>query len=488
MATNTTLEPHIRDAVTNLMLDDNTRAGMLDAPSNVVGLLRAYLEQALVDPESMYAYLSYLQSLGIRYPFRHSDLMEPATQDRVLRDGLKCLTSKELAELALNPIQLLDLRERLFENETSDYWWPVFRQFNPEVAAVSDALEQRGDERENASQAKSRRQQEQALAGAYFGEQASEQPISPETEPRELWTVSVSLESPSIEWFEVADSQKQKADSRKTVEIVFAWYAHRTPCELEVRPSLPLLLTNRSVCSARLLDSQGHEIRTAEVEAPKLRFVLTGEELSRSATLELDYSQAGRYHLRLQVTLSRPGTAARGSHSLNMTDLALRGRTTELEREFRSCLPALLDRINIAKRERSDALCDALVALVVKNSRNLEGRRFRECLPGWIEEFLTQRGLAGIRRLENEDWEAVLTEVATNRALARVEEALQPKLPSWFADFIRMVKEKPLGERIPLRSIPEDVSNYPGFVTCQRAFDHEATAAYQQLERFWELN
>lgn len=179
---------------------------------------------------------------------------------------------------------------------------------------------------------------------------------------------------------------------------------------------------------------------------------------------------------------------ARANQSLNMTDLALRGRISELEREFRSCLPALLDQINVPRRERSNAFCDALVALIVQNSRNLEGRRFRACLAGWIDEFLSQRGFAVVKRLEDEDWEAVLTEVATNRALTRMEEALQPKPPDWFADFRRMVMEKPLGERIPLRSALDGMSERAEFASCQRVFDQEAVAAYRRLERFWELN
>ena len=172
---------------------------------------------------------------------------------------------------------------------------------------------------------------------------------------------------------------------------------------------------------------------------------------------------------------------------LNMTDLALTGESGELERAFRECLPEILNHIHLPIRERSVAFCNALVADVMQQSRNLQGSRFREALPNWLTDFAAQRGIVGVKRLDMEDWKAILTEVASGRALARVEQELGEDGSGFFTRFKLAVLKTSISDRIPLRLGDSELQAESNYSAWQLAFDRVAAYEYEREIKSWEL-
>lgn len=304
MNTHTGLDPQFRNAVSNLVIDDHSAAD-LAVPLHLEPVIRQGLEQVLTDPDSMFLYLKYLDSLKVRYPFKHRDLLDEPLQEQVVQRGLECLTPRGLAVLALNPFQLLDLRDRLAEDDPSDHWWPIIRRHNREARVVAEAFDEYAQDLETVLRGEAHVEHGSALAGAYFGERSAEEETPREAEHRDLWTGTLPLEDDSVEWLEVADSERQELDSTKTVEIEFAWYPERPAGGLEVRLSAPLLLTNRVVCVAWLQDAHGARLGEAKMVGPKLCFTITEEQLAGASRLEFDYTHPDRYRLRFHVPLKQ---------------------------------------------------------------------------------------------------------------------------------------------------------------------------------------
>ncbi len=185
------------------------------------------------------------------------------------------------------------------------------------------------------------------------------------------------------------------------------------------------------------------------------------------------------------LAAERPDTG--GTRGPNMTDLAMAGESSALELAFRECLPELLNRVQIPIRERSVAFCNALVAYVMQQSRNLQGRRFREALPDWLTDFATQRGIVEVKRLDVNDWKVILTEAASSRALACVEQEFGESNSEFFARFKLAVLNTSTSDRIPLGLGDSDLWADSSFLVYQRTYDRVAASEYEREIHLWEV-
>ncbi len=145
---------------------------------------------------------------------------------------------------------------------------------------------------------------------------------------------------------------------------------------------------------------------------------------------------------------------ARVGEPIGFTRLAERGDWHGLASRLRPYLPEVLRTVGL-----DESLHDRLLDFIVEKSRVLASRkrRFRELMPGWLEEFAVHAGLRSLPHpLRQEDWEGII-----DRAVMRLvlddesegepewarrfrETARRSKTGSW-QDLLRL----PLPETIP---------------------------------------
>ena len=311
MNTTETLNSEWKDAITNLVIDDQIPNPRLTVPAQSLTVVREGLEQTLVMPETMQAYLTLLNSLNVRHPFRHDELLEETRREEVLESGLDGLSPHELAILALNPLQLLDVRDGLIDDDLSDYWLSVAERHDPDLVRLSELFDDY--RQELASQAESARAPE--LAAAYFG-QVDDSPASTvETkETGETWDVTVSLDdTAAVRWLRVDDEKFKSELSSDELIIDFEWHPTAESPYLDMRLNAPLLLTSSVNCSAMLLDAQGNVLINSKQQpiagkrdGQMMQFAITADDLDRATQVQLSIDRPGNYHLQLQVSTSRP--------------------------------------------------------------------------------------------------------------------------------------------------------------------------------------
>jgi hypothetical protein len=120
------LDPRLQQAVARL--SDELRRGP-GAPFQVsedLPVLREGLERVLCDRDYLVPYLRQLDRL-LKRPLPYREVMSEQRQQEVCEHGLGCLEPRELTVLALNPHQLLDLRDTILDY-FPEYWRGVARQ------------------------------------------------------------------------------------------------------------------------------------------------------------------------------------------------------------------------------------------------------------------------------------------------------------------------------------------------------------------------
>ncbi|MFH1921867.1 MAG: hypothetical protein ABIP48_18530 [Planctomycetota bacterium] len=113
----------------------------------------------------------------------------------------------------------------------------------------------------------------------------------------------------------------------------------------------------------------------------------------------------------------------------NFTSLAQSGRLDELITRLRPWLPVLLQHVGL-----SEGLAESLLGFIQARTSQMGGRRFRECLSEWLEEFAEgQKQGQAVRALRAEDWRLMLE----RGAACRVLEEERSDEPDWAGDFRR---------------------------------------------------
>lgn len=92
------------------------------APDYVRSQLETELKMALLDQNGLTEYLKVLQEVLQRQPIDER-VLEGESLHGVLSNGLSALSDRELVRLALNPLALMNLFDRILDtDEPSQYW------------------------------------------------------------------------------------------------------------------------------------------------------------------------------------------------------------------------------------------------------------------------------------------------------------------------------------------------------------------------------
>jgi hypothetical protein len=136
------------------------------------------------------------------------------------------------------------------------------------------------------------------------------------------------------------------------------------------------------------------------------------------------------------------------------TDMLSTGRWPALEERLRPYLPAVLRFVGL---EREPA--EGVLAYVLQRAReDTTGKRFRDLLPAWLEDYARFRGLDGLPRpLRIDDWLALIEEGAVQLVLAREE----PTEPDWAQQFRRGALAQRVGSwpEVELLAPPEQAGS-----------------------------
>jgi len=266
--------------------------------------LREALSRAVADPDSMRDYLRYLQQMGIKHPFPYNELMDWDRTAEMIEQGLECLTPTELAVLALNPLQLLDLRDRLAEEEElSDAWWPIFRQYNPLAATIAEAFDEYADELQELLQESPSAGVQRELAGAYFGEQPPEQTSEPQPPGRSVWTVKRPVAAVVVAWREMIAPEFQRNHEHDELIVEFDRIAQGESCEFCVRLGRPLTLTSKVTCQSELRDDADQCLAEGRHDAGSLVFSVDAERLSLATCVWIQYRHPERCDLEIRIPI-----------------------------------------------------------------------------------------------------------------------------------------------------------------------------------------
>ncbi len=128
------------------------------------------------------------------------------------------------------------------------------------------------------------------------------------------------------------------------------------------------------------------------------------------------------------------GELARSGEPTGFTTLVGRQDWSELAGRLRPYLPEVLRTVGL-----DEALRDPLLEIILKRARTLDSRerRFRELLPGWLEEFAVQAGIGPLPHpLRQEDWEAIIDRAVLRIVLDQEREGE----PEWVRQFRRTAR------------------------------------------------
>ena len=136
--------------------------------------------------------------------------------------------------------------------------------------------------------------------------------------------------------------------------------------------------------------------------------------------------------LQAELLTSVPGAGATprlvaedtGHEPTNFTQLAIERRWPELQERLRPCLPELIQFVGL-KGASSDDLLQFLLKRA--QSAGVGPLRFRELLPGWLEEYAGRMRLSPPRPLRPEDWVTFIRRAAVRLVL----DAVPSGEPGW---------------------------------------------------------
>ncbi len=300
--------PEFKDAITNLVLEDGLgRQPIVSLETRPV--VQAGLERAVVDPSSLRAFLGYLEDTHrVRHPFKRSDLLPPKKLDEILAEGLACLSPAELAELALNPLQLMDVGDQLAEREPSEHWLSIIWRYNREAALLAEVFDEHREELDAIFAPGESARESRQLVGAFGDRDTNATDTGRPSTAQRPWHEEVPLAGANVEWLQVIDQVKADADRQRTVRVDFAWQpiTSGSPRMLCVRLGAPLLVAGSSNADVSLLDADGQTIVSGERHATEFRLSLAPADEPRARQLQVIYNREGKYRIRLTVPFSPP--------------------------------------------------------------------------------------------------------------------------------------------------------------------------------------
>lgn len=292
-----------RDAIVNLRLDDrNGRPLTLSA--EVRPIAQVGLDRALVDPLSLRAYLVFLDRQGVHHPYRRGELLPIEIADDVLKHGLSKLSPMQLAELALNPLQLMDLADQLNEQTPSEHWLPIIWKHNREAALLAEVFDEHREELDAILVPTKSPSRSRELVAAFGDDDDSSSPTVP-AEPKvgTSWHKNLPLNGPNVEWLEVIDTAKAQADRQRLVRIDFRWQQHSPSPVLSVRLGAPLLLSGPCRAQVWSLDATGQTIAEGKPHETEFHVELAPDDRLRVRQLKVIYDRPGKYRIQVVVPL-----------------------------------------------------------------------------------------------------------------------------------------------------------------------------------------
>ena len=293
-----------KNALTDLVLDDGLgRVPTVSGESRSV--VQSGLERAIVDTPSLRDYLGYLDhNHRVRHPFKHSELLSSERVVQILADGLDSLTNAELAELALSPLQLMDISDQLGEQEPSKHWLQIIWLHNPEAALLSEVFDEHREELDAIFAPTKSPSRSRELVAAFGDDDDSSSPTVP-AEPTvgTSWHKELPLNGPNVKWLEVIDAAKAQADRQRLVRIDFQWQQHSPSLVLSVRLGTPLLLAGQCCGQVWLLDAAGQTVAEGKPHETEFHVELAPDDRLRVRQLKVIYDRPGKYRIQVKVPL-----------------------------------------------------------------------------------------------------------------------------------------------------------------------------------------
>lgn len=174
---------------------------------------------------------------------------------------------------------------------------------------------------------------------------------------------------------------------------------------------------------------------------------------------------------------------ARMGEPTGFTRLAERGDWHGLASRLRPYLPEVLRTVGL-----DESLHDRLLDFIVEKSRVLASRkrRFRELMPGWLEEFAVHAGLRSLPHpLRQEDWEGIIDRAVMRLVLDDESEGE----PEWARRFRETARRSKTGSwqdllRLPL---PETIPSTPALQRFRRDLIAQIQRERAEAFRIFEL-
>jgi hypothetical protein len=169
-------------------------------------------------------------------------------------------------------------------------------------------------------------------------------------------------------------------------------------------------------------------------------------EPGRLAALTRDADALRQLHHALTADDTEDDTEAVPAPS-GFTALAARGAWEELGARLRPHLPYLLMHVGLPA-----AMADPLHEFLVRRARGAGtgARRFRELVPGWLDEFARESGLdVRLRPLREEDWVRII-EWSTVQLVLEEHPAGEP---AWARSFRRAARDRGVASRRELAAV-----------------------------------
>ena len=275
--------------------------------------MRSGLEQALVEPSAMYAYLHYLNHTHhVQVSSGPSNLLPNERVDQILAEGLDCLSPEELAEFAINPLQLLDVRDQLEDEEPCEHWLSIFARDNCEFAEMAEVLDGPSVTAAKASFPPTRRAAKRHPLMAFDSVDDRLSPsVSSDLTTGRNWFVEIPLNSSKVEpnsskveWLDVIDAAQTQQDQQRTVRIDFQWQPDSPSSVLTVRLGAPLLLAGQCHGEVLLLDEAGKTVAEGQRHETEFHVKLAPADPLRVRQLKVIYDRPGKYRVQITIPLS----------------------------------------------------------------------------------------------------------------------------------------------------------------------------------------
>ena len=273
MAARLTLDPALRDAITDTIL--SSRPGMRTEyepeTTRRREILRDGIERAIADPEYFTLYMRQLDHVLSRpLPDNLRELLPEEREEAVLISGLRVLRADEIDQMALSPYQMSQVQRAVFDGPEIPMYWVdaidramsrslqechVPRRRVEEIvdAAFAAAGMARPSRRETATDKTNADETELAPAAFGTGHEQATGPL-----PNALnWTDEIPFAS--MEILAVHDPKELELRQDLAVQVEYRWQPTGDHGSVLTVWLTGALILTRADCTARLIDAQGVE-------------------------------------------------------------------------------------------------------------------------------------------------------------------------------------------------------------------------------------